>query len=111
MLTWMAEHWLLVSVLLGAPLLLALFRGPLLGLVVIGERQVGIVSRKFARQSLPPGRLVALHGEAGYQADTPASSPHSTASRSRRARSRGLAEGLLGILLKAKAEGDTPSRS
>jgi uncharacterized membrane protein YqiK len=42
----------------------------LLGVVVIGERQVGVVVRKFGRRDLPPGRLVALDGEAGYQADT-----------------------------------------
>ncbi|MBW4492079.1 MAG: flotillin family protein [Oscillatoria princeps RMCB-10] len=40
------------------------------GLVVIGEREVGIVAKKFSTSSLPPGRQIALHGEAGYQADT-----------------------------------------
>lgn len=42
------------------------------GLVVIGEREVGIVVKKFSLkgQGLPPGRLIALQGEAGYQADT-----------------------------------------
>jgi len=45
--------------------------GPLvLGSVFIRERQVGIVVKKFGRRSLPPGRLVALAGESGYQADT-----------------------------------------
>src|SRR5262245_37721968 len=42
----------------------------LVGLVVIGERQVGIVVKKFARRALAPGSLIALNGEAGYQADT-----------------------------------------
>src|SRR5882672_5225455 len=42
----------------------------LLGAVFIRERQVGIVVKKFGARSLPPGRLVALAGEAGYQADT-----------------------------------------
>jgi uncharacterized membrane protein YqiK len=41
-----------------------------LGVVVIGERQVGVVVKKFARRALPVGRLVALDGEAGYQAET-----------------------------------------
>lgn len=41
-----------------------------LGLVVIGEREVGIIVKKFSSHSLPAGRLVALNGEAGYQADT-----------------------------------------
>jgi uncharacterized membrane protein YqiK len=42
------------------------------GLVVIGEREVGIVVKKFtfSGKGLPPGRLIALNGEAGLQADT-----------------------------------------
>ena len=43
---------------------------PLLGLVVIRENRVGVVIKKFARSSLPAGQLIALNGEAGYQADT-----------------------------------------
>ncbi len=42
----------------------------LLGVVIIRETQVGIVVKKFAARSLPPGQLIALNGEAGYQADT-----------------------------------------
>jgi uncharacterized membrane protein YqiK len=42
----------------------------LAGAVRIRERQVGIVVKKFALRSLEPGRLVALDGEAGYQART-----------------------------------------
>src|SRR5712692_8756442 len=42
----------------------------LLGAVFIRERQVGIVVKKFGARSLPPGHLIALAGEAGYQADT-----------------------------------------
>ncbi|MBD0314358.1 MAG: flotillin family protein, partial [Microcoleus sp. T3-bin5] len=50
-------------------LVLPLFFG---GLVVIGDREVGIVSKKFSfgNKSLPAGDLIALNGEAGYQADT-----------------------------------------
>ncbi len=40
------------------------------GLVIINERQVGIVVKRFAPKSLSPDRLIALNGEAGYQADT-----------------------------------------
>jgi uncharacterized membrane protein YqiK len=42
------------------------------GLVVIGEREVGIVVKKFSLsgRSLSAGRLIALEGEAGYQANT-----------------------------------------
>jgi uncharacterized membrane protein YqiK len=43
----------------------------LTGLVVIGEGEVGIIVKKFSTgKSLPPGRLIALNGESGYQADT-----------------------------------------
>ncbi len=66
-------HLGLVSVLL-----LFLIAGiPLLtGAVLIHERQVGIVIKKFGGRSLPPERLVALAGESGYQADTLAPGLH-----------------------------------
>jgi uncharacterized membrane protein YqiK len=41
-----------------------------LGLVLIRETQVGIIIKKFGTRQLLPGRLIALDGEAGYQADT-----------------------------------------
>lgn len=42
------------------------------GLVIISEREVGIVVKKFSfgGKPLPAGQLIALNGEAGYQADT-----------------------------------------
>jgi uncharacterized membrane protein YqiK len=46
------------------------------GSVLIRERQVGIVVKRFAKKSLKPGRLVALEGEAGYQADALAPGLH-----------------------------------
>lgn len=45
-------------------------------LVLIHERQVGIVVKRFAARSLAPGRLLALDGEAGLQADTLAPGLH-----------------------------------
>ena len=54
----------------GVGLVGALFIGAGLSLVMIGEREVGIVVKKFSTRSLGAGRLVALNGEAGYQADT-----------------------------------------
>lgn len=48
----------------------------LMSFVLIRERQVGIVVKRFADKSLPPGRLIALEGEAGYQADTLAPGLH-----------------------------------
>lgn len=51
--------------------------GPfVLGAVLIQERQVGIVVKRFGGRSLPPGQLIALAGEAGYQADTLAPGLH-----------------------------------
>jgi uncharacterized membrane protein YqiK len=47
------------------------------GFVLIRERQAGIVVKRFARKSLEPGRLIALAGEAGYQADLLAPGLHS----------------------------------
>src|SRR5574337_1169558 len=59
--------WLLAVVMMLAGVVLIIAG---LGLVMIGERQVGIVVKKFSSRMLPAGRLVALNGEAGYQADT-----------------------------------------
>lgn len=63
---------LLFSLIIGAVILFGggLFLMIILGVVVINERQVGVVVKKFAARALAPGQLVALHGEAGYQADT-----------------------------------------
>jgi uncharacterized membrane protein YqiK len=56
---------------------LLLCTGPLVfGTVLIREMEVGIVIKRFAGQSLAPGQLVALNGEAGYQADTLAPGLH-----------------------------------
>jgi len=53
------------------------FFGSLLsGAVLISERQVGIVVKRFGGRGLEPGRLIALGGEAGYQADTLAPGLH-----------------------------------
>ncbi|MFN8374550.1 MAG: SPFH domain-containing protein [Anaerolineae bacterium] len=44
----------------------------LLGLVIIGEKEVGVVTKRFDwnGRKLPPGKLIALENEAGFQADT-----------------------------------------
>jgi uncharacterized membrane protein YqiK len=47
-----------------------------LGAVLIRERQVGVVIKKFGIGSLAPGHLIALNGESGYQADTLAPGLH-----------------------------------
>lgn len=65
------EPWAIVPIVIvgGFVVLVPLIFG---GLVVIGEREVGIVVKKFTigRKGLPPGSLIALNGEAGLQADT-----------------------------------------
>src|SRR5437899_11068947 len=57
-------------------ILLLLLLQLLLGAVLIRERQVGIVVKKFGGRKLRPGSLIALNGEAGYQADTLAPGLH-----------------------------------
>jgi uncharacterized membrane protein YqiK len=52
------------------PVVLVLLQPLWLGLVVIRAAEVGIVVKKVSSRSLPPGRLMALSGEAGYQVDT-----------------------------------------
>ena len=44
------------------------------GMVIIPEDKIGLVTKKFVvsgkNKSLPDGKIIALNGEAGYQADT-----------------------------------------
>ena len=49
-------------------MLLALYY--LAGGVFIREQELGVIIKRFAMKNLPPGQLIALRGEAGYQADT-----------------------------------------
>lgn len=62
----------LIMLVVVVVVLIAILPGILVGLVVINERQVGVVVRRFSPngRSLPSGRLVALNSEPGYQADT-----------------------------------------
>ena len=52
------------------------FFAVLTGMVMIDEREVGVVIKKFGWRKLEPGQLIALNGEAGYQADTLAPGLH-----------------------------------
>jgi uncharacterized membrane protein YqiK len=65
------QPWGLIPIVVvgGLVIFVPLFLG---GLVVIGEREVGIVVKKFAisGRGLTGGRLIAMNGEAGLQADT-----------------------------------------
>jgi uncharacterized membrane protein YqiK len=58
---------------IGAIIMLVIFLpkiGWIAGLIVIGEREVGIITKKFSAKRLSAGQLIALNGEAGLQADT-----------------------------------------
>jgi len=60
-----AAHWVITSVIaLGAAGLFLLVSGTW----VIAEDEAGLVIKKFGKP-LPPGRLIARSGEAGYQAE------------------------------------------
>ena len=73
----MFDVWSIGLVLLGIVVLLLCARA-LLGVVSIRESQVGIVVKRFslAGKSLPNGRIFALNGEPGFQADTLAPGLH-----------------------------------
>lgn len=65
----------LVIVLAGYKLWLRLF-----GVIIIPNNQIGIVSKKWVifgkNKRLPDGKIIALNGEAGWQADTMAPGLH-----------------------------------
>src|SRR5579863_9439046 len=65
------------GLLIGAPLFCVLFYRFILrvffGVVIVPEDKVGLVTKKFVlvgNQQLPEGRIIAINGEAGYQAQT-----------------------------------------
>jgi uncharacterized membrane protein YqiK len=64
--------WILIPiiVLLSYKVVLRIF----FGMVIIPENKIGLVTKKFvlfgANKSLPDGKILALNGEAGFQADT-----------------------------------------
>lgn len=61
----LTEHWVLVSLLGLGALGFFVFAA---GTWIIAEDESGLVIKKFGA-ALPAGRLIALEGEAGYQAD------------------------------------------
>ena len=44
------------------------------GMIIIPENKIGLVTKRWAlfgtKKRLPDGKIIALEGEAGYQADT-----------------------------------------
>jgi hypothetical protein len=71
-----ANHWQLIAVVLGAFILLVCYRWVLAvcGVIIVPDDSVGVMTKKFVlvgkNRRLPAGRIIALNGEAGYQADT-----------------------------------------
>jgi uncharacterized membrane protein YqiK len=65
----------LLALLIGYRLVLRVF-----GVVIIPQDSIGIVNKKFVvlgrNRTLPDGAILALHGEAGFQADTLAPGVH-----------------------------------
>ena len=79
---WFSGHWIMITVVI---LVLAMLIGyklvlRLLGVVIIPEDSLGVVDKKFvlfgSHRALPDGKIIALHGEAGVQADTLAPGLH-----------------------------------
>jgi uncharacterized membrane protein YqiK len=75
-------HWQLSATILGVILLLLLYRWVLrlCGVIMVPDDSIGVVTKKFvlvgSHRRLPDGRIVALNGEAGFQADTVAPGLH-----------------------------------
>jgi len=70
------DHWRVIVAVAAALLVLLLYRRILwlFGVILVPDDSIGVVTKKFvifgSRKRLPPGCIIALNGEAGYQADT-----------------------------------------
>jgi uncharacterized membrane protein YqiK len=70
------KNWHLIAGLVAIVVLLACWRLLLwlFGVIIVPDDSVGVVTKKFVllgnNRSLPDGKIVALHGEAGFQAGT-----------------------------------------
>ena len=75
-------HWQISATIVAVILLLLLHRWVLrlLGVVMVPDDSIGVVTKRFVLfgryRRLPDGRIVALNGEAGFQADTLAPGLH-----------------------------------
>src|SRR5437868_7891472 len=76
------DHWQLIAGIFAAIVLVLGFRFFLwlCGVIIVPDDSIGVVTKKFVlfggHRSLPDGSIVALNGEAGYQADTLAPGLH-----------------------------------
>ncbi|HME37922.1 MAG TPA: SPFH domain-containing protein [Steroidobacteraceae bacterium] len=70
------NHWQILAGVLAAIILALCYRWvlALCGVIIVPDDSVGVMTKKFVlfgkNRRLPAGRIVALNGEAGYQADT-----------------------------------------
>lgn len=66
------HYWWVGVIVLMLILYKLIFR--LLGIIIIPEDKIGLVTKKFvlfgSNRELPPGRIIAVNGEAGFQAQT-----------------------------------------
>ena len=69
----LASYWWILALILCIALYKFIFRF-LLGMVIVPEDKIGLVTKKFVlfgkNRELPDGRIIATLGEAGYQART-----------------------------------------
>jgi uncharacterized membrane protein YqiK len=76
------DHWQLISGIIAAIVFVVAFRWILwlFGVIIVPNDSIGVVTKKFVlfgrHRSLPDGSIIALNGEAGYQADTLAPGLH-----------------------------------
>jgi uncharacterized membrane protein YqiK len=71
------SEWLRWGLIVGIPLFVLIFYKFILrfffGVVIIPEDRIGLVTKKFVlfgKQQLPEGHIIAVNGEAGFQAQT-----------------------------------------
>src|SRR5580704_3484846 len=70
------NHWHTTAIVVGVIILLLCYRWvlALCGVILVPDDSIGVVTKKFVivgkNRRLPAGRIIALNGEAGYQADT-----------------------------------------
>jgi len=66
------QYWWVLVIILTLLLYKLIFR--ILGIIIIPENRIGLVTKKFVLvgkfKELPEGRIIAVNGEAGYQART-----------------------------------------
>lgn len=72
MIDFLKDYWWILVIVLCIVLYKVIFR--ILGIIIVPEDKIGLVTKKFvlfgSKKELPPGRIIAVDGEAGFQAQT-----------------------------------------